>query len=59
MGRSPTATSTIALGERVFAMSLRYPLLVAILSKQKTRSLELELVCNKEITSQTSRLIPR
>ena len=34
-GRSPTATSTIALGERVFAMSLRYPLLVAILSNKK------------------------
>lgn len=33
--RSPNPTSTINIGERIFAMSMRYPLLVAILSNKK------------------------
>lgn len=33
--RSPTPTSTVNVGGRVFGMSLRYPLLVAILSDKK------------------------
>ena len=34
-GRSPNPTANIQLGSRVFAMSLRYPLLVAVLSDRK------------------------
>ena len=34
-GRSPNPTSTVPLGERVFAMSLKYPLLVAVLSNKR------------------------
>lgn len=34
-GRSPNPTATIQLGSRVFGMSLKYPLLVGILSDKK------------------------
>ena len=43
-GRSANPTSTVALGERVFAMSLRYPLLVALLSNKKHAVWNLQLL---------------